>query len=490
MTPGAAVAAPRSDSLAARALAIAAAVVTVVSLAFVLTWAFANLRVRPSMGGEGETLFEAARIRAGLPLYIDPIEGTLDYGAPGTHYFVLYPPLWSWALSHVSDAARGVTGRLLGFSAWTVGLSVLVARADRGSRRHALVFAVFFASIFNLALFIVTVRADAAASLFAAIALERATRRGRVDAIAGALFALAAWTKPTFLGLPAGAIFVTLLVAPRLVWRALAGALAVSAVLFAILHRVSDGQWFHHLLASTLQPFDPEHWWASISHEAFFFFAPAAYAAITAWKRRLDPRVAVGLGALAVSFAWGVFSVAKVGSATNYWIETALAVVAIAARTPPPALTERPALAALALAQALWSGVASMRSAPEWIASDRRVDALIASSRALCGARDADFVLSDEVGTELRLDGRIATTAYQMAFLARAGRFPVAPWVADIDRANVTCFVEHFHVMRRVPELTRALDAKFAPVASTDGWTVLRARPLPPVFSGPLSRPL
>jgi len=86
-------------------------------------------------------------------------------------------------------------------------------------------------------------------------------------------------------------------------------------------------------------------------------------------------------------------------------------------------------------------------------------------------------VLSDEVGAELRLDGRVATTAYQMSFLVEAGRFPVASWVADIERPDVTCFVEHFRLMRPIPELARALDAKFEPAASTDGWSVLRVRP-------------
>ncbi len=467
----------------ARGCAVAAAGVTALSLAFVVVWAFANLRVRPLMGGEGEVLFEAARMRAGLRLYIDPIAGALDYGAPASRYYVVYPPLWSWVLSHVpvaagaSGMAASVVARVMGMAAWTAALAVLIVRADRGSRVHALVFALFFASIFNLELFIVTTRPDAAAALFAAIALERTTRHGRVDALAGALFAMAAWTKPTFIGLAGGAIGITLLLAPRLVWRALAGAFAVSAVLFTVLNYASDDQWFRHLLASTLQPFDRAHWTESIAHESCFFFAPAAYAIARALKRRDDPRIAVGLGALGVALAWGVVSVAKVGSATNYWIETSLGVLALAARLPPPAIFEQPVLAVLALVQALWSGVASMRSAPDWMASDRRVDALVASARTVCGASERDFVLSDEVGTELRLDGRLATTAYQMAFLAKAGRFPVEPWIEDIERPNVRCFVEHFRVMRRVPELTRALDAKFEPAASTDGWTVFRVRP-------------
>jgi hypothetical protein len=70
-----------------------------VALALVLVWAVADVRARPPMGGEGEALFEAARMRAHLPLYTDPIEGAWEQGAPPARYYVLYPPLWSWALS-------------------------------------------------------------------------------------------------------------------------------------------------------------------------------------------------------------------------------------------------------------------------------------------------------------------------------------------------------------------------------------------------------
>jgi hypothetical protein len=458
-----------------------------VALVLVLVWAVADVRARPPMGGEGEALFEAARMRAHLPLYTDPIAGAWDQGAPPARYYVLYPPLWSWALSLLPAPALSygfgaalVFARLAALACWLGALVVLVARADVGARWHALAFAAFFASIFNLALFAVAARPDSLAALCAAVALERATRHGGVDAVAGALFAVAAWTKPTVVGLGAGAIGATVLVAPRLAVRACASAAAVSLAIAWLLDHASGGVWLRHLLAATLQPFDFGHWLASVTHEAFFFFAPVAYAAARAWKGRDDPRLAVGLGALAGAFGCAFVLVGKSGSATNYWIESALGVVAIAARTPPPSLTARPALAAAALAQALWSGVASVRSVPESIAADARIDALLASARRTCSARAGDFVLADEVGVELLQNGRSAANTYQLSFLARAGRFPVAPWIADVTRPDVTCFIEHFGAMRRVPELSRALDARFEAAAGTDGWAVrrLRIRPL------------
>ncbi len=480
----------RPDSITSRVaggVAALAAGCVLVALGFVLVWAVADVRARPPRGGEGEALFEAARMRAHLPLYTDPIAGAWEQGAPPARYYVLYPPLWSWALSLLPAPAPSLgfgaaleVARLAALVSWLGALAFLVVRADADARRHALAFAAFFASIFNLALFAVAARPDALAALCAAVALGLATRHGGAGAVAGALFAVAAWTKPTVIGLGAGAIGATMLVAPRLALRAAASVAAVSLAIASLLDHVSGGAWLRHLVAATLQPFDFGHWLASVTHEAFFFFAPVAYALARAWKGRADPRLVVGFGALAGAFGCAVVLVGKSGSATNYWIESALGVVAITARTRPPSLTARPALAGAALAQALWSGVASVRSVPESLAADARIDALLAGARRTCGARDGDFVLADEVGVELLQNGRSAANTYQLSFLVRAGRFPVAPWIADVTRSDVTCFVEHFGAMRRVPELSRALDARFEAAAGTDGWAIrrLRIRPL------------
>jgi len=213
-----------------------------------------------------------------------------------------------------------------------------------------------------------------------------------------------------------------------------------------------------------------------MQHDAFFFVGPVVYAAAIGWRARRNAGDAMGLAALAGAFAWALFSRAKTGSSTNYWMESAIGVVALCARAPAPPFAGRPALAAMALAQSLWVGIASVKSATYRVAADPRISALLDQTRSLCGAGAADFVMSDDAAAELRIDGRIYTTAYQMTFLAFAGKFPVGPWVEDLERPEVRCFVEHTGIMRFLPDLDRTLRARFEPVASTDDWTVLRAR--------------
>src|SRR5579884_3638140 len=91
----------KAAGFAAQACCIAAAVVLGASVLSVLLWAVLTLSVRLTIPGETEVLFEASRIRAGLPLYVDPVVGAFDYGAVPARYFVVYPPLWSWGVSHV-----------------------------------------------------------------------------------------------------------------------------------------------------------------------------------------------------------------------------------------------------------------------------------------------------------------------------------------------------------------------------------------------------
>ena len=462
-----------ASRLATRACRIASAITVGVAAAFVLYWGLATIRVRPTMAGETEVLFEAARMRAGLALYVDPIAGAHDYGALPARYLVTYPPLWSWIVSHVptGDAAL-LFARGANTLAWLGSLSLLVAQA-RSRRTAALAAAAFFVASFNVALFADSGRPDSIAILLATIALSRVLRDARVDAASGALFALAAWTKPTVIGLAAGAL-VAAAFSPRGARAGLAGAAAVSLGVVALLERAGGHAWFTHLVASNLQPLSLAAWLDAMQHDAFFFVGPVVYAAAIGWRARRDAGVAMGLAALAGAFAWALFSRAKTGSSTNYWMESAIGVVALCAQAPP--LAARPALAAMALAQSLWMGIASVKSATYRVAADPRIGALLDQTRSLCGARDTDFVMSDDAGTELRIDGRIYTTAYQMTFLAFAGKFPLGPWVDDIERPEVTCFVEHTGIMRFLPDLDRALRARFEPVASTDDWTVFRAR--------------
>jgi hypothetical protein len=480
-----------ASRLATRACRVASAITVGVAAVLVLYWGLATIRARPTMAGETEILFEAARMRAGLRLYVDPIAGAHDYGPLPARYLVTYPPLWSWVVSHVpTGEAALLFARGACTLAWLAALSLLVGQSrapgqrpadtPRGritaSRRGAaLAAAAFFAGSFNVALFADSGRPDSIAILLATIALWRSMRDARVDAASGALFALAAWTKPTVVGLAAGAL-VAAAFSPRGVRAGLAGAAAVSLVVVALLERAGGHAWFTHLVASNLQPISLDAWLDAMRHDAFFFVGPVVYAAAIGWRARRDAGVAMGLAALAGAFAWALFSRAKIGSSTNYWMESAIGVVALCARAPAPPFAARPALAAMALAQSLWVGIASVKSATYRVAADPRIGALLDQTRSLCGAGPADFVMSDDAAAELRIDGRIYTTAYQMTFLAFAGKFPVGPWVEDLERPEVRCFVEHTGIMRFLPDLDRALRDRFEPVASTDDWTVLRAR--------------
>jgi hypothetical protein len=463
--------------------------VLIVAAGFVLYWAAATLAVRPTLPGETEVLFEASRLRAGLPLYVDPAAGAQDYGVLPARYLVTYPPLWSWVLSHLPAGAPAlVFARVASAAAWLGALAWLASRARPGCRAQALAAAAFYAGTFNLALFAMSGRPDSIAVLLAAVALARAVRAERVDALSGALFALAAWTKPTVIGLAAGALVADLL-SRRRSGAGFAGAAVVSALAVMALEAASGQAWLSHLVRSNLQPISVAVWVDAMRHDAFFFVAPAAYALLTGWQRRRRPDVVIALAALAVSFGWALFSRAKIGSSTNYWMESSVGVLAVCASAPAPTAASRPALVALALVQALWVGIASVRSAIYRVEADTRIAELLDHARASCGACPADFVMSDDPAAELITDGRIYTTGYQMTFLALARDYPLAPWLADIERPEVACFVEHTGIMRIVPELAQALDAKFTPVASTDDWTVLRASRARPSCAGPTPAP-
>jgi hypothetical protein len=460
----------------------AVAVTLAASVLAVLVWAVATVHVRPTIAGETEVIFEASRIREHLPLYVEPTSGAFDYGPVPARFLVTYPPLWSAVVSRVPGRAAVVAARLSCTFAWLAALGVFVAVARRGCRLHALGAAAFFAGTFNIALFADSGRPDSIAILLAAIALARSIRTERLDAWGGALLALAAWVKPTVIGLAVGAFAVDLL-SPRRARSAIAGAAAVSLAMVAILQLDAGPAWFWHVVRSNLQPFDLRFWFEAMEHDVFFFVGPVIYALGLGWSRRreFDLRTnAAPLAALvplATAFVWALAARAKIGSSTNYWMETALGVVAVCATLPSPASAARAPLAALVLAQSLWVSIASVRSVVYRVAADRRIDVLLNEARTLCGARPADVVMSDDPAAELRANGRLYTTAYQMVFLVFAGRYPVGMWIADIQRPEVACFIEHTRIMRFVPELDRAVAAKFEPVASTDDWTVLRARP-------------
>lgn len=445
----------------------------VASLAATLAWIVTTFGVRPPDGVEGDVLFEAARIRANLPIYVGPAIGAHEYGPPFARFYVLYPPLWSAALALAPNV---LFARAVGTLAWIAILVYLVFRAPRERRFQTAAFATWVASVYVLALYGGSGRPDSLAIFFAGLALDRAARRGRVDFLAGALFALAAWVKPNVVGCAAGAFVVSL--RGRREPHGILGGLVTSAIVAALLHWRSDGKWLMHLLASTAQPPSGSLWLEQIASRGPFFFLPLAVVAWIGWRARAD----LPTGALVASSLWCILSLAKIGSAANYFMEPCIAAIVVLASSDVPKLAPRTKLVAgaLAVAQAAWTGIASIRSAIEGIPLARERQAALEETRASC----TGVVLADEPGLELVLNGRIVQTPFQSTHLARRGKFPLAPWIADVGLGS--CLVMQDDLLEHDrenpphdkygPELRAALRERFELEREAGGYRIYRAR--------------
>jgi hypothetical protein len=465
--------------------------VVLVALATALAYSFGVIATRPIDGVEGEVLYQAQRIRASFPLYVSPERGAFEEGPVPARYFVLYPPLWAAMLSLVPRAWMAMVGRLVACAAWFGVLLAIPLRAPRPQRRASLVAAAFAGGVYTLALFASAARPDSLAVCLAGAGLLNAVEKRRVDFVTGVLFALAAWTKPNVLGIGTGAFLAGLWVDRRAALRAAAGALVVSAVMVGILHVASGGTWLQHLIFSTGQPLNAAVWKESALWRLQFVGAPLAVALGFAWRARRDDAARIAFGALAVSMAWALVSLGKIGSASNYWMEPAVAAVVAVSRAPfawPPRPSSAVLSAAGVLLQVLWTDVGSIRSSIEAIVIDREQANFMAHARTDCGARDGEIVLADAPGLELMLNGRIVTTPFQMSHLVRRGLYPLGTWIADIERPEIRCLVMQDDLLERplddvrvahdqfVPEVRRILRAKFAPVEERGGLRLYTAR--------------
>jgi hypothetical protein len=464
------------------------AVVSIASLAFAIAWALVTMRTRPLDGVEGEIVFEAIRLREKRALYIDPIVGDLSYGAPATRYFVLYPPLMSALVSLVpSGDVPGQTMfvRSLSLSAWICAVAAIARlRASGAPRARAFtwVCASFVLGSYALDLYGASGRPDALALFLAATALARAAGKGKVDALAGALFALAAFVKPNVVGLGAGAIVASIIIEKRRALPGVLGLVGTAGVIACILHVESGGLFVPHLLASTAQHGSLSLWLDQMASRLPFFLAPLALAAAVGVRHRKDPSTFIGLCALVSSFAWAIVSLAKIGSASNYWMEPCLAALCIVARAPSLDLGRATPLAAVVLAiQAPYDGVATARSSVEGIARASEQRRVIDELRASCR-----LSMADEPGMELELDGRVLDTPFQFAH--RADPALENAWAKDVDAPSLTCLVVGGDELERTaaefdelhdrftPKLKKSLRARFALEKTDAGLSIYRAR--------------
>ncbi len=470
-----------------------AAAVASVALAVTVWGVGVNLHARPLDGVEGDLLFEASRIRAGFALYTDPSRGVADYGPIPARYYVLYPPLWAGFLSLWPSTWAATIGRLASSASWWGLLGWLAATARRPCRFAAAVAAAFVGGTYALAEFGGSARPDAIALALAGVALTRTLRRGELDVLAGALFALAVWTKPNVVGMGAGAFAACAFLAPRSCLRGAAGAGGVSLLVVAVLQSVSSGTWMTHLLAGTAQPLYLRLLVHHLEARAQFFLPFVGLALFVAGSRSPGPpcRAApLALAALAVSFAWSLFTFTKIGSAANYWMEPCLAAVIVFAHVEVPRLTARAQLA-LAIAvpfQALWTGVGSVRATLESVDANRRHSLLLDRARTFCGAGPETLVVADEPGVEMQLDGRIVAHAFTLTHRFLRGRLDIEPWLHDLERPEIACVVTAHDRIERppsevdvdydyfAPEVRAVLFARFAPRVVSAGWTVYAPR--------------
>ena len=388
-------------------------------------------------GVEGEVLFEASRLRDRLALYVDPLRGAFDYGAVPSRYYVLYLPLWAWLLSLVPAADAPLVGRIAASASWFGLLATIVATSLESQRRAALLAALFVAGTYTLTLFATAGRPDALAVALSGLAALRSARRERIDALSGSLFALAACVKPNVIGLGAGMFAVDLWHRRARAWPGLSSAVSVVILVLGTLELTTHGACLRHLVLGTAQPLDLRLWAEQVIGRAQMmgsFVALAVGCGLAARSRRA---AALLVGGLCASTAWAILCAAKIGSASNYWLEPCVGAVLVFARAPLPQFEPgwRIGGAALLSLQAMWSGVGSTRSCIEWrgLTAERRQ----ALDLARAGLAPAAVVIADEPGLELALNGRVITTPFQMTHLVWTGRYPVGLWLEDVERSDV-----------------------------------------------------
>jgi hypothetical protein len=465
-----------------------------IALAFVLAaglvYAFGTALARPIETVEGEILFEAQRVRGNLALYVDPVVGAYDYGPVPSRYNVLYTPLWPYALSLLPAGAALASARLASGLAWYGLLGVIAFGAVSERRRAAIAAAALAGGTFMLVRHCATATADSVAVVLAGIGLLRTSRLGAADGWVGALFALAAWTKPNVIGLAAGVLLHEVFTGQPRSLRPLGAGLLVSGALGYWTARVSHGSWLAHLLRSTLQPATLKRAFTEIVPRLPFLGLSHGFAAYCAFYGRASSSARMLLWALVSSLTWTAIEMAKVGSATGYWLEPTVAAVMVMAYVPVPRIRAwdfagvRWALAAAALTTLALNAVASLKGVH---AAFARRDA-IARVRAECGARASDLVLGDQPGLEMMLDGRVLETPYQFTHLVRDGRYSLELWKSDIEAPQIRCLVTETNLMepapaaadleneRLGPEIRPALLARFELVAQDGDLWIYRAR--------------
>jgi hypothetical protein len=397
--------------------------------------------------------------------------------------------VWAYVLSLFPESWEETPARGLSLAGWYGLIAWIAASAPPARRRATVVASLFVAGTFSLGLFAREGRPDGPAVFLSGLALARTVRKGHAGFVEAALFAAAAFVKPNEIGLSSGALATEVLLHRRGAWRAVVGGALVSATLAVALGVASGGQWLHHLTASIYAPPNLALWLDQGPSALQFFGVPLAFAGYCGWRGRREPGAWYALAALATSVAWALFTISKPGAARNYWMEPGIAAIVVFSCVSVPEL--RPSLrlpaAVLAVVQAFWMGVGSVRSSIESIVQAPAERAVVDRARSTVRARPGEVVLGDNAGVEWMLNHRLVQTPIYMTVLGRAHRYPVDLWVEDASRPEVVGLVSTDDLLERpieqedindtfLPELRRVFLRRFVLVERRDGIYVYGLR--------------
>jgi hypothetical protein len=146
-------------------------------------------------------------------------------------------------------------------------------------------------------------------------------------------------------------------------------------------------------------------------------------------------------------------------------MEPCIAALVIFSHVPLPDLSPAAAaaLSLLAPVQALWTGVASIRSSAESIQTAAPQRAMLESARARLGASPAQIVLGAEAGLEYLLNRRLVQQPVYLTALSRVGRYPLDVWQRDLTRPEVVGLLMNDDLLERPLSEENVSDDLFAP---------------------------
>ena len=448
---------------------------------------------RPFGRVEAELVFQASRLQHGLPLYVDPAQGAWEMGPPPSRYYVLYTPLWPWLMAKLSphtllgirSVGRAVNGVLF------LGTLGAVVRASRsGNRLTVMTGALLALGLAMLAREAGTADADMAAVALSTLGLLRLNRRRGLDALSATLLAAAPFVKPSVLGTPVGAVVAHVVTHWKSGGRRLLVPLGigglVAAALAGTVHVWSGGAWLTHIVRATGQTLSFDRWLQELGPRFVFLGLPHVVVGVFAVRRRA-PLVATL--PLATSVAWSVFSMAKHGSGTQYWLEPTMAALVALGTCGPAAVPSRRGvwLAWGGLALALGVAGVSLPALVSAAREERRWNAVVESLRAHCTLRPGEVIVSSDSTLELELDGRVIVPSWQTSYLVRSGKFPLDEWRRDLMRSDGAKWFVHSEDYLEPPpariqgttevsayrkELRDVIEASFAYDGEIDGMLV------------------